>query len=79
MNKFFLEDSQPMLESGGKMSYTLVSDNAGQIARIMERKEKSTMMMYQKIIVLICMVILGFLGYMTYNGMKHCLNFHCHK
>ena len=68
-----------MLEGGGKMSYTLVSDNAGQIARIMERKEKSTMMMYQKIIILICMVILGFLGYMTYNGMKRCLSLHCHK
>ena len=67
-----------MLKGDGKMGYSKVSDTEGQIPRIMKRKEKRVMMMYQKVILLICIVILGFLGYMTYNGMKHCLNCHSH-
>merc|ERR1719495_2427498 len=43
-------------------------DTEGQIARITESKEKRAMMMYQKVILFICILILGFLGFMAYSG-----------
>ena len=46
-------------------------DTEGQIARITESKEKRAMMMYQKVILFICVVILGFLGFMAYSGKEH--------
>ena len=58
-------------------------DTEGQIARITESKEKRAMMMYQKVILFICIVILGFLGFMAYSGISNTvsairfLNFKC--
>merc|ERR1719233_2322055 len=61
-------DFRPILKIKGKKDYELVSDHEGLIQRITERKEKRTMMMFQKVILSICLFILGLIAYLLFSG-----------
>merc|ERR1711942_126698 len=62
------EDFSPILKCNGKGDYKLVSDHEALIQRISERKDKRTRMIFQKVIICICLIILGLLAYLTYSG-----------
>jgi len=59
---------RPIIKSGGKKGYVPVMDNENFVHNVLERKSKHGQKILQYTILLLCLIILGLLGYLTYTG-----------